>query len=431
MDVKIMSREVIKPSSPTPHHLRNHKLSILDQIEVKESIYTPFLLFYSLTPQESVKKSDILKQSLSKTLTLFYPFAGRLKDWFSIDCNDAGVIYTEAQVAIDMSIVLQSPEIEFLLKLLPHDSVHRLPKQQSSDQVLVAIQVDFFACGGMAICVYVNHVVADGAASATFLKSWAEMASLDNYIGFDVIYDCSSLFPSRDLSHMTAQFDEEDKKNEEPQNLQGETVTRRLLFSGSKITSLRDEINNRSILHHRPSRFEALAALIWCAMLSTTSENDTTFSKVTFSVNLRKRTNPPLPQQCIGNVYRVKEVEPLMEKTTNLSILAAKLGDAVRKVDDEYVRKLGEGAIDYIKFLRNKAASDTLIFVSWCRFPFYHVDFGWGKPIWCATALSINRTVILMDARDGEGIEAWITLGKEEMAKFLQDPGIMAYCSSS
>ncbi|KAK8690821.1 hypothetical protein V6N13_074347 [Hibiscus sabdariffa] len=249
-----------------------------------------------------------------------------------------------------MSIVLQSPEIELLLKLLPHDSVQRLPKK-SSDQVLVAIQVDFFACGGMAICVYVNHVVADGAASATFLKSWAEMASLDNYIGFDVIYDCSSLFPSRDLSHMITQFDEEDKNKEEPQNLQGETVTRRLLFSGSKITSLRDEINIRSILHHRPSRFEALAALIWCAMLSTTSENDTTFSKVTFSVNLRKRTNPPLPQQCIVNVYRVKEVEPLMEKTTNLNILAAKLGDTVRKVDDEYVRKLGEGAIDYIKFL--------------------------------------------------------------------------------
>ncbi|KAL4278697.1 hypothetical protein GQ457_03G019110 [Hibiscus cannabinus] len=193
-------------------------------------------------------------------------------------------------------------------------------------------------------------------------------------------------FLLRDLSHMIAQFDEEDKNNEEPQNLQGETVTRRLLFSGSKITSLRDEINNRSILHHRPSRFEALAALIW--------------------------TNPPLPQQCIGNVYRVKEVEPLMEKTTNLSILAEKLGEAVRKVDDEYVRKLGEGDIDYIKFLRNKAASDTFIFASWCRFP-------------------INRTVVLMDARDGEGIEAWITLGKEEMAKFLQDAGIMAYCSSS
>ncbi|KAK8560135.1 hypothetical protein V6N13_061269 [Hibiscus sabdariffa] len=429
MDVKIISQEVIKPSSPTPHHLRTHKLSILDQIEVKESIYIPLLLFYSSTPQESVKKSDILKQSLSKTLTHFYPFAGRLKDWFSIDCNDAGVIYTEAQVAIDMSLVLQSPEIELLLKLLPHDSVQRLPKQ-SCDQVLVAIQVDFFACGGMAICVYVNHVVADGAAAATFIKRWAEVASLDNCIDFDVIYDCSSLFPSRDLSDLVAQFAEEDENNEEPENLQGETVTKRLLFSGSKITSLRDEIGNRSIPHRRPSRFEALAALIWSAMLSTTSENDTSFSKVSFSVNLRNRAKPPLPQQCIGNVYRVKEVEPLVEKTTNLSILAAKLGDAIRKVDDEYVRKLGEGAVDYIKFLRNKVKCDTFIFVSWCRFPFYQVDFGWGKPIWCATALSINRTVILMDGRDGEGIEAWITLGKEEMAKILQDPGLMIYCSS-
>ncbi|GMJ13697.1 hypothetical protein like AT3G26040 [Hibiscus trionum] len=428
MEVKIISREAIKPSSPTPHHLRTHNLSILDQIEVKESIYTPLLLFFSSTPapQHSFNKSHLLKQSLSKTLTHFYPFAGRLKDWFTIDCNDAGVLYTQAQLPIHMSIVLQTPQIELLQQLLPHDLV-----QQDSDQVLVAIQVNFFACGGIAVCVYVNHVVADGAATATFIKSWAQMASAHDYIDFDVVHDCSSLFPSRDLSDLAAQFAEEDKNNEEHEELQdGETVTKRLLFNGSKITSLRDEIGNGPI-RHRPSRFEALAALIWSAMLSTTSEKDTSFSKVTFSINLRNRTNPPLPQQCIGNVYHVKEVEPLKEKTGNLSTLAAKLHDAIRKVDDEYVRKIGEGAVDYIKFLRNKTKSGTFIIVSWCRFPFYEVDFGWGKPVWCATTLSINRTVVFMDASDGEGVEAWITLGEEEMAKFVQDPGIIAYCSSS
>ena len=66
-----------------------------------------------------------------------------------------------------MSIVLKEPEIDLLLPLLRSDSLERLPEPIA--QVLIAIQVNFFACGGMAICVCVDHVVADGAAAATFV----------------------------------------------------------------------------------------------------------------------------------------------------------------------------------------------------------------------------------------------------------------------
>ncbi|XVF49688.1 hypothetical protein PTKIN_Ptkin04bG0033200 [Pterospermum kingtungense] len=142
LKVQFISRETIKPSSPTPHHLRTHKLSLLDQ--QAPPVYVPILLFYSPTTDISpTKKSCLLKNSLSKTLTYFYPFAGRIKDCYTIDCNDEGATYIEAQIDSDMSVVLKEPGIDLLLQLLPCDPLEKFPEPSApvgnpscSDQLL-------------------------------------------------------------------------------------------------------------------------------------------------------------------------------------------------------------------------------------------------------------------------------------------------------
>lgn len=96
LEIENISRETIKLSSPTPNHLRNFKLSFLDQIA--PVMYTPIVLFYSQNgdsdhPGEAAKMCQCLKTSLSKILTLLYPFAGRFKDHASIECNDVGLIF--------------------------------------------------------------------------------------------------------------------------------------------------------------------------------------------------------------------------------------------------------------------------------------------------------------------------------------------------
>lgn len=80
MKVEIISKENIKPFSPTPHHLKNFKLSLLDQLI--PAPFVPMLLYFrnndSGTPKH-VHVQEILvllKQSLSQTLTRFYPLAG-------------------------------------------------------------------------------------------------------------------------------------------------------------------------------------------------------------------------------------------------------------------------------------------------------------------------------------------------------------------
>ncbi|XP_068322231.1 tabersonine-19-hydroxy-O-acetyltransferase-like isoform X3 [Pyrus communis] len=52
------------------------------------------------------------------------------------------------------------------------------------------------------------------------------------------------------------------------------------------------------------------------------------------------------------------------------------------------------------------------------RFPFYEPDFGWGKPPWVTSGTEFKNLILLMDTRDGDGIEVSLNLKEEDMAIF-------------
>ncbi|KAG6413172.1 hypothetical protein SASPL_125876 [Salvia splendens] len=67
-------------------------------------------------------------------------------------------------------------------------------------------------------------------------------------------------------------------------------------------------------------------------------------------------------------------------------------------------------------------------FSSWCRFPVYEVDFGWGKPVWvCTTTLPFKNLVILMSTPCGEGIEAWVNIVEEDLKMFEQSQQLVIH----
>ncbi|PWA87893.1 vinorine synthase [Artemisia annua] len=97
--IRVVSRQNVKPNKPTPNNLRSYKLSALDQIH--NSSYVPFIFFYQNNVDGKTNMDDIiskrskrLKQSLSETLTHFYPFAGKFVDDSHIDCNDEAITKT-------------------------------------------------------------------------------------------------------------------------------------------------------------------------------------------------------------------------------------------------------------------------------------------------------------------------------------------------
>ncbi|PQQ14790.1 BAHD acyltransferase [Prunus yedoensis var. nudiflora] len=66
---------------------------------------------------------------------------------------------------------------------------------------------------------------------------------------------------------------------------------------------------------------------------------------------------------------------------------------------------------------------------SWCRFPFYTIDFEWGKPSWVTQCMEFKNMIVLTDTRDGDGIEASLTLIEEVMAIFESNKELLAYAS--
>ncbi|KAH7565907.1 hypothetical protein JRO89_XS08G0037000 [Xanthoceras sorbifolium] len=390
MEVRIISREIIKPSSSTPNHLRTHKLSRVDQINF--DIVYPAIVFYSGAP----KNSDHLKECLSKILTHYYPFAGRVKDHFSVDCDDYGVSFVEAHVTDNMSEALQNPEFHKLEQLMPYK-----PHEMLTTEFNLAVQVSYFGCGGVAICVCFRHVIADGTTAANFLKSWGKVAcggGVDAILK-DVVIDFSSIFPPEEWSGLSTNIN-----SEELLTSSTDSIVKKFVFDEAKIAALREKIGNR------PSRFEAVFALIWKAVTGSKTEGDEFVASM--PVSLRKKLNPPIPEQCIGNIYSVLRASWPLEETINYKV--------VRMEND-----VG----------RNTKSSRRRIFhiSSCCGLPFYEADFGWGKPIWATIPqrhnCGDNIFVVLFDACEGKGVEACVAMSKEEMAKFEQDSEVIAFAS--
>jgi hypothetical protein len=114
VQLEVISRELIKPSSGTLPHLRDYNLSYFDQISAR--MYVPLVLFYNPcnTSISTSEISNLLKKSLSETLAFYYPFAGRIKDRDFIDCNDEGVVFLEAKVKLKLPEILKNPKAEVL-----------------------------------------------------------------------------------------------------------------------------------------------------------------------------------------------------------------------------------------------------------------------------------------------------------------------------
>ncbi|KAI3864816.1 hypothetical protein MKW92_010849 [Papaver armeniacum] len=470
MKVEIISKEIVKTSSPIPHHLRNFKLSLLDQL--LPPLYVPIVIFYSNDDDHpfsshgsQCSKSDILKKSLSETLTKFYPIAGRIKDNILVDCKNEGVEYIETKVNGLMS------------EFMSVDVVHQLSPSHiladingAAEQAQLVVQVNMFECGGVAISVCLSHKVVDACTAMTFLNAWA--ANARGVHAEEIAYptfDSSSIFPALPMERQVPPFEPDDA-------VKGENViTKRFIFHAAGVASLREKIaasrSGSSVFSKYPTRVEAISALIWKTFIdidrvklrpsspSSTKTPVALKSLLNFAVNLRTRLDPPLPQASFGNVIMDATAESMTTATNNdddesssdfaktLDGLVGQLRAAVNEINGDYIRKLKDGDIDFLKsignssHLRNISAGgddDGSIKVQVCwisslsRFPFYETDFGWGKPCWiaCNTTGEYKNSLLIMDTKCGTGIEAWVSLEEEDMSIFEENHQLLHYAKA-
>ncbi|XP_068332340.1 stemmadenine O-acetyltransferase-like [Pyrus communis] len=421
MKIEVIEKTCIKPSMPTPAHLRKHEFSFLDQIATP--IFMPMIIFYNNDHgNDTITYSDRLKQSLSKTLTQYYPLAGRAIENAYVDCNDQGAPYVQARVRSPLSDVISQPDPNQLNQLLPCEL-------DNVGDLVLAVQVNVFDCGGMAIGVCISHKVADALSFIMFLNSWASITrgdcNIKNSTVSPPIFDLATHFPPRSISGFKPSTGITREK----------IVTKRFVFSASTVASLRSKYTDNKNNERKPTRIEALSAFIWARVIASTQgkPNPNTLYKVLQAVNLRTRMDPPLPEYHFGNVSRFAMSSPSFDEGEDMCYgMVGQMREAIKTIDGDYSAKIKDGDA-HLKFLKQRAEEfmkgevASFSFTSLCSFPLYETDFGWSNPVWVASAsLPFKNLVVFMDAGSSGGIEVWVNLKEEDMAKFQDDEQLLA-----
>ena len=434
MEVQITRTKLIKPSAPTPPNLRILKLSPVDQIQY--SIKPAALLYYSADgsagAEEVEQRINRLETSLSETLTRFYPLAGRyIEDGNWIDCNDEGVEYFVAKVkGCRLSEVLSRRD-EMI------DQLSHLAGGGFTSPVL-SIQINMFECGGLVIGIRVSHHLFDGFSAACFITSWATASrngGIDDHEVISPTFDLTSFLPENGLRLPKM-------KPRPPLMGTDNGVTKRIMFDGAKISALRS-ISHDPSFPRKPSRVEVVTALIWRAHMgvSQAKHGRLRTSLAAHSMDVRTRIVPPLPPSSCGNLVSRATARFVAAESgggntdvPELKDLVGLLIGSMTKCKETAVTR--EDVFPTLLRTRNelheaveKGEVDVFMFTSWCNFPAYKIDFGWGKPVWVSRIHSGYEAATFLDTEGGDGIEAWLSFNKIEMPLFLQDKDILAFTS--
>ncbi|KAK0582954.1 hypothetical protein LWI29_031482 [Acer saccharum] len=433
MEIQIISKKLIKPCVPTPSHLRNMSLSLMD---IRLSPRTvPFIFYYSAHGNchpdtvEHAERLKRLEKSLSEILTLYYPLAGRyVEDQLSIDCNDEGVEYAKALVNGKLSQILQGQfEIKELNRFVPDNQV-----EESATNPLVAVQINIFNCGGIAIGLRTAHRIIDAFTSSLFTNGWAKACKVGNIN--DVIvpnFEAGILFPPRDTPVV---------KLPPLSKTTSEVVAKRFVLDTNTISKLKAEVTSScgGGHTHKISTTEIVIALIWRAQINAARARSGFLrtSLLSVAVNLRGKTFKKVPENCCGNIYTLGTARFQAEETKmgSLNVFVDQVRDAIRNTVAEFGKQKEDEDGFFSKLIMKpcieideqvrKGEGDIHRFSSLRNVPFYEVDFGWGKPAWVSLAHRPYKGVMLIDTKAGDGIEAWVTMDKEEMAYFQNDPNI-------
>ncbi|XP_076933196.1 akuammiline synthase 1-like [Bidens hawaiensis] len=430
----IISREIIKPSSPTPSHLRTYNLSQLDQ--GIPHIYMPLILFYpnnencSLTANEKARE---IKKALSHSLTRYYPFSGRLNTPVTpyVDCNDEGAVFVEAKHDCHLDKGLQISEEDATVGQLFADGMVWQNSPQSTG--LVGVQVNHFACGGIVVALSISHRLGDACTLIYFARYWASVARYGSTNHKEVLalnpHFIQSPSTTDSLPHDTAILNPSIANR----------VTRKFVFPNSKLNYLKNKVltMTKAGSINNPTRAQVLTSLIYKTAVEATTSRSSPFkpSFLFIPVNLRYKFVPRLPQTTVGNFVICMSVMTRHKSETSLSTVVSAIQEANKEHDQ--VPSLQQASQNYNLFLSSLGKEDFETFLNrsyWyssiCGLPYYKIDFGWGKPIVASVPLasSARTSCVLMDTPNGDGIVARVNLKTQDMEVFQNDKELLSFC---
>ncbi|MCD9642429.1 hypothetical protein HAX54_029255 [Datura stramonium] len=428
IQVEIMSKKLIKPSSPTPKHLQNYKLSFFDQIA--EKTHMPFVLFYPNDPKNNSNTTDSmiqqLEESLSRILTHVYPAAGRFApDKCSIICQDEGVQLIKAKVnrRMDDEFLQQAHNnLDLALDFWPQ-GIKDVDTTSLFTTPLMVVQIAIFQCGGLALSTSAAHPAMDGWTNFTFIHEWSKVCKFGvpaekiNFMSFDL----ANIFGPRDITAMfeaSAIFAGKRSK----------LVAKKFVVDEVSVSKLRDKLTNckgSGSICFKPSRVEIITAILWRAQLraSQAITGEMKRSVMSFPLSLRGKLKYPEAANPFGNfIIEVPIAYEPKDTKMELQDFIVLIRETVQKTVDYCGEASADELVALVANLYNKsyggtewgASDDVEEFTcsSLSRFHMQEADFGWGNPnlmhfgsrhhqvFWLYSTQCGNSIVVQMDLKE-------------------------------
>ncbi|XP_015694541.2 putrescine hydroxycinnamoyltransferase 1-like [Oryza brachyantha] len=407
-DVQVVESCLVAPCEETPR--RALALSPLDLLLANRG-HTPIVYFYLRNTAGDGGFFDVarMKTAMGKALVAFYPLAGRLtvdddRDQLQIDCNAEGALFVVARctgLAIDDFDGLgPSPELKHLF----------VPRVDASSPIMMAVQVTFLRCGGVALGTAVHHAAVDAIGAFHFFQTWSALCRDGDGAVVELPCHDRTLLGARSppVVHPDALsvFCPTLKLCQAPSD--HPVVSEVISFSGDQVAGLKNACGGGV------STFSAVSAHVWrCVCVARRLPADAK-TRLTFPASIRRCMSPPLPSRYFGNTIIWLCAAGLVEDITSpdaLPAVAGRISGAVRRMDDELARS----AIDYFEMTLEKGSgrpspsppgnvvATDLRVVSWLRMPVYDVDFGWGKPTQMQRAESERGGFVYLINGDDDG----------------------------
>uniref|UniRef100_A0A803LRC2 BAHD acyltransferase n=1 Tax=Chenopodium quinoa TaxID=63459 RepID=A0A803LRC2_CHEQI len=216
-----------------------------------------------------------------------------------------------------------------------------------------------------------------------------------------------------------------------------ELMERMFHFTSESMKSLKakankDNVNNDVII----SSFQALAALIWRAIVRAYELAPNEVTNCHLAINVRKRLDPPLPDDYFGNA-----LSNIMTSTTAGDLLSQSLGLAGTLLN-ESIKKYTDGAVvsddhwaEAPYFIDLSTFSDlrSVRFGSSPRFEIYSNEFkGLGRPVAVRSGNGnkfVGKVNTYPGCEGGGSVDFEICLLPQQMAILESDPEFMDFVS--
>lgn len=423
---------LIKPSEPTPTHVLS--LSALDsQLFLRFTV--EYLLVFKAPPglDQNVTTARV-KAALGKILVPYYPLAGRVRtkpDGSNLEvvCRAQGALFMEAVSDHTINDFDRAPrsvtQWRKLLSLHVADVLRGAPP--------LVIQLTWLPDGAATLGVGINHCVCDGIGGAEFLNSFAELVTSQGRV-VDLkpkpIWDrhlFDPIKPPRSYSVSHPEF------NRVP-DLCG-FVTR---FSNERLTPTSiifdkrclNELKRLALSRSRPcdeltyTSFEVIAAHVWRSWARALNLPSNQILKLLFSINIRNRVKPSVPNGYYGNAFVVACAQTSVKDLTEKGLWYASMliKRAKDRVNNEYVRSVVQSVS------QSTATPDSvgvLIMSQWSRLGLERVDFGMGRPVHVGPICSDRYCLILPVYNQADAVKVMVavpTSGVDQYVYLVKSP---------